>query len=450
MALTSWVGRKTWLQEDDGGKLFYPLRLPQHIVEMLTAPRLSTETYLHWRDNANMSRDFWIETKDSFFRIHMTPRRGFFTPHGWNTGYGKHFLGGWGPGGKRRAYHVLATATHWSLSMIGQRNWKIVVLIFGFAEAASSDQIRAPLRMPSAWEMRKGELMDELTRRNIPFSASWTVPELRSLLVENVKKDKKGQMHFTGMTLEELRTRCNDMEINYPAKASKGDLMRLLRSNANPNSDEEITFGRYKGLGVKLRELPENYMEWIKAELKANPSPHPELARVGRWLQGRQTCGESSTSSADPEKNAVVPVPKSLPVPKAKNGVAAVGSPQKTTSTPRTGKTRRSQESSERSSPRRTRGQEASEAEAVLDPGRGDDQAEADIARVTFQWGDDAEIVRNLPAKKGEAVQEEEGRRLGQQGSAGSGRECGSNGYSGDERGEEDPYRPHGRLQRPH
>ena len=263
--------------------------------------------------------------------------------------------------------------------------------------------------MPSAWEMRKGELLDELTRRNIPFSASWTVPELRSLLVENVKKDKKGQMHFTGMTLEELRTRCNDMEINYPAKASKGDLMRLLRSNANPDSDEEITFGRYKGLGVKLRELPENYMEWIKAELKANPSPHPELARVGPLATRPANPRRVFNVFGGPREERGDPSAQEPPGAQGEERSCSGGESPEDTSTPRTGKTRRSQESSESSFSmiseaaentsdeiraleerlallkeiqkgeaiaRRTWGQEASEAEAVLDPTRGDDQAE--------------------------------------------------------------------------
>ena len=68
-----------------GFSLFYP-KVRGHVHEMLTRDVLPPEPFLHWWREQTLARDFWIETEDNLFRIHITPRRTCFDPNRWNTG----------------------------------------------------------------------------------------------------------------------------------------------------------------------------------------------------------------------------------------------------------------------------------------------------------------------------------------------------------------------------
>lgn len=55
--------------------LFQSIELAEHHVEMLTARDLSPEGFMNWWRETWHSRDFCLETPDTLYRIHMTPRR---------------------------------------------------------------------------------------------------------------------------------------------------------------------------------------------------------------------------------------------------------------------------------------------------------------------------------------------------------------------------------------
>ena len=65
--------------------LFYPKKLEQHVVENLVKSALCEEWFRGWWRSTSISRDFWIEGEEYMDRIHVTPRRDFFTPCSWNT-----------------------------------------------------------------------------------------------------------------------------------------------------------------------------------------------------------------------------------------------------------------------------------------------------------------------------------------------------------------------------
>ena len=65
--------------------LFYAKKIPVEVENMLSAEELRGETFLGWWKQTNCSPDFWIETKEAFYRIHITPRRYDFSPSSWNT-----------------------------------------------------------------------------------------------------------------------------------------------------------------------------------------------------------------------------------------------------------------------------------------------------------------------------------------------------------------------------
>ena len=65
--------------------VFYPKNLTTGVSTMLTCDSLQPETFMHWWRHCDHQRDFWIETPLYLDRIHVTPRKGWFNPEGWNT-----------------------------------------------------------------------------------------------------------------------------------------------------------------------------------------------------------------------------------------------------------------------------------------------------------------------------------------------------------------------------
>lgn len=80
-------GVRPGLGEKGKGKnlLFYPKKLDQHVVENLVKSSMCEEWFRGWWHSTSISRDFWIEGEEYMDRIHVTPRRDFFTPCSWNT-----------------------------------------------------------------------------------------------------------------------------------------------------------------------------------------------------------------------------------------------------------------------------------------------------------------------------------------------------------------------------
>ena len=155
--------------------------------------------------------------------------------------------------------------------------------IFGLAAASSSvnDRAMASGGRSTVWKMTKGELHAALDQRKIAYRESWTVPELRSIFLENDDLTKKTtSLGLSRMTMADLVAKCRKEEIAIPEKPTKGLLMRLLRDSIPPDSDEEVIFGRYRGYTYK--EVPADYMQWAAEEAKVNPNKSADLERISR------------------------------------------------------------------------------------------------------------------------------------------------------------------------
>ena len=87
-----------------------------------------------------------------------------------------------------------------------------------------------PSSAPSPWSMKRSELVEELDRRGIAVHHNWTVPELRSILLEQkeLEKPPKGENPVKGltkMTLAELSAEATRLEISMPPVPTRGLLM---------------------------------------------------------------------------------------------------------------------------------------------------------------------------------------------------------------------------------
>ena len=150
---------------------------------------------------------------------------------------------------------------------------------------------------------------------------SWTVPELRSILVEQrqLKKPTSPEQDrlkgLTKMTLQQLVAAAEEDGVVLPAKPTRGLMMRLLRDASSTPGSTVMPFGRYKGW--MYHEVPEGYINWAVKEYKGNPNAHEDLVRFATW--GAQELERKSTASGtdtkkkdmgrDPEALALVPPP---------------------------------------------------------------------------------------------------------------------------------------------
>ena len=65
--------------------LFYPKKISREAYNMLLADTLNVETFVAWWKSSSVSNDFWVEGENVLARVHVTPKRTFFSPRGWTT-----------------------------------------------------------------------------------------------------------------------------------------------------------------------------------------------------------------------------------------------------------------------------------------------------------------------------------------------------------------------------
>lgn len=167
--------------------------------------------------------------------------------------------------------------------------------------------------------MKKGQLLAELAERGVTAHPSWTVPELRSILVEQRQLEKPAPEEdrmkgLTKMTLQQLVEEAKKDNLVLPAKPTRGLMMRLLRDSRNTPGCTVMPFGRYKGW--MYSKVPEGYIQWAMKEVKGNPNAHEDLVRFATWgsqeLERRaETPGlpKKKDLGRDPEALAVIPPP---------------------------------------------------------------------------------------------------------------------------------------------
>lgn len=173
----------------------------------------------------------------------------------------------------------------------------------------------------SPWKMRKPELIQELAERKITFHPSWTVPELRALVIEARERDAPADTPnplkgITRMCLEDLVETAKKMGIQPPVKVTRGWLLMEIRKSKASPADTVVPFGRFRGWLYK--EVPADYLQWAIREVatKGEQQSHPDLVRLSNWaIEHFKTVEDKKANSStvhlvkDPEVEAVTPIP---------------------------------------------------------------------------------------------------------------------------------------------
>ena len=67
-------------------RVSYPKKISPEVYNLLTSPDFARASFMTWwKQVANQSRDFWIETPEELVRVHVAPRKKAFNPAGWST-----------------------------------------------------------------------------------------------------------------------------------------------------------------------------------------------------------------------------------------------------------------------------------------------------------------------------------------------------------------------------
>lgn len=213
--------------------------------------------------------------------------------------------------------------------MSGELIMEHVLTFCGLVAAFSSVKLENnPLRLnpirsmsstapTSPWKMNKAQLTAALVELEVVVRKEWTVPELRSTLLEQKELlgcTKHKPLGLSHLRLDQLKEKCIQEGLALPEKINRGLLMKMLRDNVAPSGEEMVPFGRYKN--YKYNEVPENYLEWAMEEVKANENHSPDLGRLARWAQARRQARGTGSSAGDPESNAVIPPPHHRASPK--------------------------------------------------------------------------------------------------------------------------------------
>lgn len=178
----------------------------------------------------------------------------------------------------------------------------------------------APCQQLSPWKMLKAQLLEELKEKGVPAHSSWTVPELRQIVIETRQADQpkveenpalKG---LSKASLAELIAKAKQLDISMPVKPTRGWLMKMIRDSASTPGETVVCFGKFKGW--MFQEVPNQYLDWAIAETEANHNASDDLRRLASWAKqqkekkGKTTLGERTRSMAmDPEAVAKIPPP---------------------------------------------------------------------------------------------------------------------------------------------
>ena len=136
--------------------------------------------------------------------------------------------------------------------------------------------------------MNKLDILTELQEYDVPVHDSWTVPKLRSILIEQRKERGLGKTHLDPMagitkkTLDELMAEARAHNLDLPPKLTRGLLIRMLRGSKTSSDEMVVNFGWFKGF--YSHEVPQSYQTWAIRETKSGGS-HPDLVRFSNWAK---------------------------------------------------------------------------------------------------------------------------------------------------------------------
>ena len=155
--------------------------------------------------------------------------------------------------------------------------------------------------------MLKPQLLEEAMRLGMTVHPKWTVIELRAVIREHKaatgESDLSNRMRkINSLNLPELREKATRLGVDYPDKATKGILFKLIREAVNTLANTLMTIGRWRG--CEYHEIPQDYGRWALEEITRSVNCHPDLVRYARWWQAEQEAKAAKVKIPDEDVDA--------------------------------------------------------------------------------------------------------------------------------------------------
>ncbi|CAE7772812.1 unnamed protein product, partial [Symbiodinium sp. CCMP2456] len=263
-------------------------------LDLYDDPRATS--FVSWWENTKITTDFWLESEFAWHRSaslrDSAVRTGSLSRSMWIGGVVKAAI---------RASRSCGLAEALLLSDLVARHYLLPPILF--------EGMDAPCKPPAISKMTKVQLLEECTRVGLVVHRNWSVEEIKAVIQEHRMASSTTSPSYqmksiTNLTLPELKMKADELGVLYPAKITKGNLLRLVRDHVATPATELMKIGRYTGW--EYGEIPRQYGMWAAREIRMSGNPHPELVRFAQWWENKEHETHYGTSVTF-EENATVP-----------------------------------------------------------------------------------------------------------------------------------------------
>ena len=103
--------------------------------------------------------------------------------------------------------------------------------------------------------MTKPQLLSECVRLGLTVHRTWSPEEIKAVIMEHREAMKQTDAtermkRLSHLTLDELKAKARGLQVEFPERVTKGNLLRLVRDNLNTPDNELIKIGKYRGMSL--------------------------------------------------------------------------------------------------------------------------------------------------------------------------------------------------------
>ncbi|CAE7615546.1 GIP [Symbiodinium sp. CCMP2592] len=159
-------------------------------------------------------------------------------------------------------------------------------------------------------KMTKPQLLAECIRLGLTVHKSWSSEEIKAVIMEHRERMKDGDAtekmkRLAHLTMEELKLKARELDVAFPEKITKGNLLRLVRDSLNTPDNELMKIGKFRGM--EFREIPWQYGQWASNEVKTSKTADPDLVRYARWWENKEANNKGYVATIDQASHRAIP-----------------------------------------------------------------------------------------------------------------------------------------------
>ncbi|CAE7307731.1 GIP [Symbiodinium sp. CCMP2592] len=107
------------------------------------------------------------------------------------------------------------------------------------------------------------------------------------------------------LNMDELKVKARELDVDFPDRVTKGNLLRLVRDSINTPDNELMKIGKHRGM--EFREVPWQYGRWASNEVKNSRNADPDLVRYAQWWDRNEEKKRGYVESKDETSRRAMP-----------------------------------------------------------------------------------------------------------------------------------------------